>query len=434
MLPSRRRSHLLAVLPILVVCCTSLLVSTLHADDEARWYRGNTHAHSLWSDGDEFPEMVADWYKKHGYDFLALSDHRTVMTGQLWRNIDQGKHPVPSAVVEKCHRRFDDDWLVVRNRDNHDQVKLKTFDEVRDKLAEPGKFLLIQSEEITSKFRDCDVHVTAINLAEAIPSIKGDSVVDTITKSLNAVVQQSRRLNRPMLAHVNHPNWHDYDISPEELAETSAARFVEVCNAGPDIRNLGDATHRSSEKLWDVANTLRIAKMKAAPLYGIGSDDSHHYQEFSPDNANPGRAWIMVRSTQLEPGALIDAMNRGDFYVSTGVLLRDIAYDAKQRSIHIAVKSEPGVRYTIEFIGTLEGADPTGQPAEAGEHSERPGRLYSPEVGKVLSGVVGDSATYQFTGKELYVRAVVRSDKPIPNAPANDVQKQEALCQPMGWR
>ena len=54
-------------------------------------------------------------------------------------------------------------------------------------------------------------------------------------------------------------------------------------------------------------------------------------------------------------------------------------------------------------------------------------------AGHRLARVDGDLATYQFTGRELYVRAVVRSDKPIPNAPAGDMQRQEAWCQPMGW-
>ncbi|MGH7171596.1 MAG: hypothetical protein ACRELG_15070, partial [Gemmataceae bacterium] len=36
-----------------------------------RYWRGNIHKHSLWSDGDDFPEMIADWYKAHGYHFLA---------------------------------------------------------------------------------------------------------------------------------------------------------------------------------------------------------------------------------------------------------------------------------------------------------------------------------------------------------------------------
>ncbi len=40
-----------------------------------RWLKGNTHTHTLESDGDSPPEVVARWYKSHGYNFLVISDH-----------------------------------------------------------------------------------------------------------------------------------------------------------------------------------------------------------------------------------------------------------------------------------------------------------------------------------------------------------------------
>jgi hypothetical protein len=175
--------------------------------------------------------------------------------------------------------------------------------------------------------------------------------------------------------------------------------------------------------------------MKAPPLFGIGSDDSHNYHEFSPQKANPGRAWIMVRARQLSANAIVDAISRGDFYASTGVVLRDVTYDAKTRTYKVAVRAEPGVHYTIEFIGTLQGADTAYQsiPASKGAKSDRPGRRYSPEVGKVLASRQGDAATYKLSGEELYVRAAVRSDKPMANPIGDDVVTEQAWCQPVGW-
>jgi hypothetical protein len=37
-----------------------------------RWWKGNLHSHTFWSDGDDFPEMVTQWYTVHGYHFLAF--------------------------------------------------------------------------------------------------------------------------------------------------------------------------------------------------------------------------------------------------------------------------------------------------------------------------------------------------------------------------
>ncbi len=30
-----------------------------------QWFKGNLHTHSYWSDGDEFPEVIMDWYKSN---------------------------------------------------------------------------------------------------------------------------------------------------------------------------------------------------------------------------------------------------------------------------------------------------------------------------------------------------------------------------------
>src|SRR5262245_17331758 len=54
------------------------------AEPAPRWFKGNLHTHSLWSDGDDYPEMIADRYKQAGYHFIALSDHNVLAEGTRW--------------------------------------------------------------------------------------------------------------------------------------------------------------------------------------------------------------------------------------------------------------------------------------------------------------------------------------------------------------
>jgi hypothetical protein len=42
------------------------------------WLKGNLHAHTTVSDGDLAPQDRVAAYERHGYDFLALTDHRCV--------------------------------------------------------------------------------------------------------------------------------------------------------------------------------------------------------------------------------------------------------------------------------------------------------------------------------------------------------------------
>jgi len=43
-----------------------------------KWYRANLHAHTTVSDGDISPEGCAEFYRKAGYDVLAITDHNHV--------------------------------------------------------------------------------------------------------------------------------------------------------------------------------------------------------------------------------------------------------------------------------------------------------------------------------------------------------------------
>src|SRR4029078_3464826 len=45
------------------------------AASPVRWYKGNTHTHTLNRDGDSTPDEVVRWYREHGYNFLVLTDH-----------------------------------------------------------------------------------------------------------------------------------------------------------------------------------------------------------------------------------------------------------------------------------------------------------------------------------------------------------------------
>ena len=56
----------------------------------SKWWKGNLHTHSFWSDGDDFPEMIVSWYVENGYNFLALSDHNILQEGDKWIFLSTG--------------------------------------------------------------------------------------------------------------------------------------------------------------------------------------------------------------------------------------------------------------------------------------------------------------------------------------------------------
>jgi hypothetical protein len=442
-LPCRRRFVALSLYLVLALTCSAIWAAVPASQPGLSWYRGNTHGHSFWSDGGEFPEMIADWYKHHGYDFVALTDHSVLMEGERWRETKAaGKRKgISQAAIDRCRQRFGQDWVVMRGEGDKAAVKLKTLAEVRARVEQPGKFLMIQGQEINAPFKspvmESQVHVNAINLVEPIPAFRGNSVAECIRGDVQAVAEQSKRLHRPMLAHVNHPGWKYFDISPEDLAEVTEATLFEVCNYNAGSNFLGTEDRAGQERLWDIANTLRLTQYKAAPLFGVASTDTHGYQLAQDAEAPQARAWVMVRAAKLDADSLVQAMLRGDFYATTGVILKDFAYDAKARKISVAVNPEPGAHYTIEFVGTPKKYDRTVREVQGTDKDGKPREMvkkYSADVGRVFSKVEGVQASYQLTGEELYVRAVIRSDVTHPYPPANCIQTKTAWCQPVGWK
>ena len=63
----------------------------------------------------------------------------------------------------------------------------------------------------------------------------------------------------------------------------------------------------------------------------------------------------MVNSKKLELRQLIDAMEKGDFYASTGVKINKIDTDSDQ--LFISIEPEIGIDYEIIFFGYKEGSD-----------------------------------------------------------------------------
>src|SRR5262249_51532294 len=113
-----------------------------------KWFKGNIHTHTLWSDGDDYPEMVALWYREQGYDFLSFSDHNTLFDHERWT--DALGNPGGRVALDKLKARFPEGWIEERlSAKGALEVRLKTFPEISRRIAEPGRFLLIQGEEIS---------------------------------------------------------------------------------------------------------------------------------------------------------------------------------------------------------------------------------------------------------------------------------------------
>jgi hypothetical protein len=114
-------------------------------------------------------------------------------------------------------------------------------------------------------------------------------------------------------------------------------------------------------------------------MFGIAVDDAHHFKRpGDPSASGPGRGWVYVRAASLTPRAIVEAMDRGDFYASTGVELTTL--EVTSTGVSLAVRANAWSKYKVQFIG---------------------------RQGRVLAEATTPSASYTFKGDEGYVRAKI---------------------------
>jgi len=415
------------------------VVQSQTAPPQTQWWKGNTHAHSWWSDGDAPPELVAQWYKDNDYNFLVISDHNIMKQGEKWYSIDQpSRRPEQvQAAYEKYLKRFGKDWIELRGEPGNREVKLKAIDDYRTLFEQAKHFIFIKGEEITSKFDKQPIHLNGINLVVPIAPVVGYSVTDTIQRNIDLVSAQERQYNQPMFTHINHPNFH-YAIAPEnffDLEHEPGDGFFEMYNGHSGVDNYGDDLHPSMERFWDIVLSKRLGERGKGLIYGVATDDSHEYTEWGLGRTNPGRGWIMVRSAYLSPNAITSAIKQGDFYNSTGIELKNL--EITDDGISLSVVNKPDTDYVIEFIGTTKDADLKGVGKKM-PHSHRDNEAhdhkvvytYSNDIGRVLKRVKGPKGSYKLTGKEIYVRARVISTTAQTNPYATG-DKEMAWTQPL---
>ena len=123
-------------------------------------------------------------------------------------------------------------------------------------------------------------------------------------------------------------------------------------------------------------------------------------------DSNSGRGWVMVNTKKLTTENLILAMEKGDFYASTGIYLKKFYTDHKQ--IEIVVDPEVGASYEIIFMGYKKGAEEVIE----------------------LKKVQGTSATYNYQNEDIFVRVRINSDIRKTN-PIFDNETKKAWTQPL---
>lgn len=247
-------------------------------ENRGNWYKGNMHMHTTVSDGVLEPVDAINVYRKAGYDFIAITDHRKV--GHLWQ---------------------DDEFLILPG------VEWDTGDAMR---APVYHILGIGMNKET-----IDFYHGAPYEGAPLGSVRGG--VWTSSRSgrkryhphPQAIIDAIRAAGG--IAVLAHPAWSV--MSPEEMYDLHGFTAAEIFNSVsgyPFNPGRDEASY-----YWDIWG-------KNGKLVNcVASDDSHYYE------GEDTKAFTMVNAPILSRDSIMDALRRGNFYASSGPKFYGIEYD-----------------------------------------------------------------------------------------------------------
>jgi len=235
--------------------------------DESVFLRGNIHTHSLRSDGDSPAEVVMAWYRDHGYDFLALTDHN--------RHLDVS------------------DYQHIEN----------------------GSFVLIPGEEVSMAAAGKPIHVNALCTHSTIGEARFDSRTAAVQWAVDQIGSQGG------VALINHPNF-VWSLRLEHLAPIRGAHMIEVYSGHPHARSHGDDRHDSVEQMWGelVALGSRWAPAAVDDMHQLGPVPTEGVPQ-----ARPGTGWVEVYGAELDADSICSALGAGRLYATNGPQLSRLA-------------------------------------------------------------------------------------------------------------
>ena len=245
-------------------------------------YKACLHSHSTLSDGYHTPERMKEIYKERGYHILSITDH-----GKL---IDH------SALS-------DDDFIMLTG--------------IEYWVGGGGAKIGDRERAMEFNLFARDEHNTSLECFAAKPKEFSLEYMQFVIDTANA---------NGFLVSLNHPVCSF--LSTEFIRKLDGLMGFEIYNQDAILCGVNEYGIAMYDEL------LRYGK----PWCCVASDDSHG----TPSAAYPAQGFVMIKADELKYGKIIDALEAGNFYASTGPVIEELYIEDGE--VHI--KCSP-----VKYIG-----------------------------------------------------------------------------------
>ena len=229
--------------------------------NKGKFFKGNLHGHSNYSDGKLTPEEVCMNYIEKGYDFISITDHF----------LEMFNYPITLP-----------------------ELKVKNFTVI------PG------AELHSSKMENGELwHVLALGLKDKFsPPNQPNFLINNKSETIDSL--SSRLFDAGAFVSLTHPEWNGMTL--QDTLKIKNIHAIEIYNHSCAIECDRGSGVAVLDQILNYGNELNI----------IATDDSH----FHIEDAFGG--WVMVKSETNNEKALLEALKNGHYYSSQGPDFKNI--------------------------------------------------------------------------------------------------------------
>lgn len=273
-------------------------------------FKANLHSHSNLSDGRLTPEALAVAYKAQGYSILAITDHEAPY--------DHSRLSSPDFLMLTGYEAYIRPSASCQLDPYGPEIHLNLL------AKEPHNTCFVNYDPEFCKYMP---HALAESRPQAGSLGPRQYDREYIRRFIRDAIQAG------YLVTYNHPNWSMEE--PEEILHYEGFFSLEIFNTGSMVIN----GHESNLGLYD--RLLRHGKFP----YVHGADDNHNKHPFGDPLCDSFGAWAMVIAPELSYPAIIRALEKGDFYASTGPTIRELRLEGS----HVVLTCSEARRVTMHL-------------------------------------------------------------------------------------
>lgn len=265
--------------------------------ENGNFYKANLHCHTTVSDGSLTPEEVKEQYKSHGYSIIAYTDHDIMIDHDDLR--DEEFLPLLGYEMEVTEQLPYDGEPFYLKRTCHMCLIARDRESAKQVCYHRSKYFIGNGKE----------HAPFARFDENLPDY--NRVYNH--KVINDMIAKAKEGN--FFVTYNHPKW-----SMEGYPEYSGYEgmdAMEMFNGG--CLNSGYLDYNPD--VYDAF--LRQGKR----LYCIGADDNHGSKNPERRLWDFFRAYTVIKAEKLEYGAIIEALDNGNFYASEGPEIKELYFE-----------------------------------------------------------------------------------------------------------